>query len=109
MTDDTLAPIPTPDPTKATQRIILEGDVPSPLNPPKGCRFHTRCRYAQPRCSAEEPLLRDAGDGQRVACHFFETIPTAVSIKPVDVAGSKFDIRLAAFEAAKKRAADMAG
>ena len=98
-----LSAIPTPDPTSATQRIILEGDVPSPLNPPKGCRFHTRCRYAQPRCSAEEPLLRDAGAGQRVACHFFETIPAAVSIKPADTSGSKFDIRLAAFEAAKKR------
>ena len=98
-----LSAIPKPDPTSATQRIILEGDVPSPLNPPQGCRFHTRCRYAQARCSAEEPQLRDAGNGQRVACHFFETIPSAAGLIAAPAAGSKFDMRLAAFEAAKKR------
>jgi oligopeptide/dipeptide ABC transporter ATP-binding protein len=50
-----LAAIPKPDPSLHTKRVMLQGDVPSPFNPPTGCRFHTRCPHAQPRCSAEEP------------------------------------------------------
>jgi oligopeptide transport system ATP-binding protein len=65
-------PIPDPEVTRKTERIILEGDVPSPLNPPSGCRFRTRCRYAMDRCSAEEPQLRDTGDGHMVACHLMD-------------------------------------
>ena len=72
-----LAAIPKPDPTLRTKRVMLQGDVPSPFNPPTGCRFHTRCPHAQPRCSAEEPKLREAAPGHRVACHFFETIAGA--------------------------------
>ena len=52
------------------ERIILRGDVPSPLNPPSGCRFHTRCPKMQDRCKSEKPLLRDVGDGRIAACHF---------------------------------------
>ncbi len=52
------------------ERIILRGDVPSPLNPPSGCRFHTRCPKMQDRCRSETPLLRDVGDGRTAACHF---------------------------------------
>ncbi len=97
-----LSAIPRPDPTVQTQRIILPGDVPSPLNPPSGCRFHTRCPHAQPRCKAEEPLLRDAGNGHRVACHFFETVPSSAGIAHVSAGlDGKFAARLAAFEKAK--------
>ena len=65
-------PIPDPEVTRKTERIILEGDVPSPLNPPSGCRFRTRCRYAMDRCSTEEPQLKDTGDGHMVACHLMD-------------------------------------
>jgi len=61
-------PIPDPQTEKSRQRIILEGDVPSPLDPPSGCKFHTRCRYAFARCSAENPKLI-GGAGHDVACH----------------------------------------
>ena len=61
-------PIPDPDITRARQRIVLEGDVPSPLNMPTGCSFRTRCRYATERCAKECPALTDRGDGHFVAC-----------------------------------------
>ena len=68
-----LSAVPVPDPTARRERIRLTGDVPSPLNPPAGCRFHTRCAHARDRCRQEEPLLRPMGtDGQVVACHFAE-------------------------------------
>lgn len=65
-------PIPDPDVMKESERIILEGDVPSPLNPPSGCRFRTRCRYAFDRCASDEPQLRDIGEGHMVACHLMD-------------------------------------
>ena len=64
-----LSAIPVPDPAAVKQRIILQGDVPSPLDPPSGCRFRTRCPWARERCAAEEPPL-EAG----VACHFWREI-----------------------------------
>ncbi len=64
-------PIPDPETARKQQRIILEGDVPSPLNMPSGCAFRTRCRYATERCAQENPPLTDRGDGHHVAC--FET------------------------------------
>ncbi len=96
-----LSAIPRPDPTTHIDRIMLSGDVPSPFNPPSGCRFHTRCQHAVARCKSEEPKLRDAGTGHRVACHLFEDLPKpAIAAEAVRVDG-KFTERLAAFEKAK--------
>ncbi|WP_082054729.1 ABC transporter ATP-binding protein [Anaerocellum danielii] len=69
-----LSAIPIPDPkiSKERTRIILEGDVPSPLNPPTGCRFRTRCKYAFDRCKEEEPTFKDVGSGHYVACHLMD-------------------------------------
>ena len=61
-------PIPDPDVTRARQRILLEGDVPSPLKMPSGCAFRTRCRFATEQCAAECPALTDRGNGHEVAC-----------------------------------------
>jgi peptide/nickel transport system ATP-binding protein/oligopeptide transport system ATP-binding protein len=65
-------PIPDPQKERARKRIILEGDLPSPLNPPPACRFHTRCWKAQQICRDVEPPLEDHGNGHLVACHFAE-------------------------------------
>jgi oligopeptide transport system ATP-binding protein len=62
--------VPVPDPTFAGRAQVLAGDVPSPIMPPFGCRFHPRCRFAQDICSRDEPPLTDIGDGHLVACHF---------------------------------------
>ncbi|MBV9553290.1 MAG: dipeptide ABC transporter ATP-binding protein [Alphaproteobacteria bacterium] len=68
-TEALLSAVPQPDPEAPKKRIILRGDVPSPVNPPPGCRFHTRCPYAFERCSAEEPQLKEIATGHNVACH----------------------------------------
>lgn len=68
-----MSAIPIPDPTIKRQRVILEGSVPSPLNPPSGCRFHTRCPLAFDKCSEEEPPFNDYGNGHFAACWLLET------------------------------------
>ncbi len=67
-----LSAVPVPDPDLAVERIILEGDVPSPLHPPPGCRFHPRCGRCMPRCRQEEPRLREVEAGHHVACHLYD-------------------------------------
>ncbi len=67
-----MSAIPIPNPRIKRERMILQGDVPSPLNPPAGCRFHPRCPFAQPRCSVEEPQLRELKPDHLVSCHFAE-------------------------------------
>ena len=67
-----ISAVPVPDPDRAVgrKRIVLTGDVPSPMNPPQGCRFHPRCRYATDLCRTERPVLRPLADGRQVACHY---------------------------------------
>ena len=97
-----LSAIPKPDPSLRTRRVMLQGELPSPFNPPTGCRFHTRCPHAEARCATEEPKLREAAPGHRVACHFFETLPAPIIVARAGAAKGKFAERLAAFEAAKQ-------
>jgi oligopeptide/dipeptide ABC transporter ATP-binding protein len=66
-----LAAVPSLDPRHKRGEVILEGDVPSPVNPPSGCRFHTRCRYVMPKCKTEEPLFQQLDDGRWTACHLY--------------------------------------
>jgi len=73
-TEALLASIPKPDPRRRHRPLKLPGDVPSPANPPSGCYFHPRCRYAEEICKIERPALRDMGDEHFVACHFADKL-----------------------------------
>ncbi|MCQ4161159.1 dipeptide ABC transporter ATP-binding protein [Roseomonas sp. GC11] len=100
-----LAAIPHPDPARRGRVTPLGGDVPSPMAVPPGCRFHTRCPFAQERCKAEVPALRPVGaEGQQVACHFAEALPDP----GLDYTGGLTEAaakRLALYDAARRRAA----
>ncbi|GAE06186.1 oligopeptide transport ATP-binding protein OppF [Paenibacillus sp. JCM 10914] len=65
-----LSAVPVPDPTLKRDRIVLKGDIPSPANPPSGCKFHTRCPIASDLCKQQVPEYRDAGNNHFVACHY---------------------------------------
>ncbi|WP_019120356.1 ABC transporter ATP-binding protein [Brevibacillus massiliensis] len=65
-----LAAVPVPDPTKRKERIILQGDLPNPANPPAGCHFHTRCPHVQEICRSKPPVLQSHAEGHLVSCHF---------------------------------------
>jgi peptide/nickel transport system ATP-binding protein len=68
-TEALLSAVPVPDPEVVPNRVVLQGDVPSPLTPPNGCHFHTRCRFAEDRCRVEAPILREVAPRQFAACH----------------------------------------
>jgi oligopeptide/dipeptide ABC transporter ATP-binding protein len=73
-TEALMSAVPVPDPNKKRARIIIPGDVPSPINPPTGCHFHPRCRYAKDLCASESPESVDLGDRHFVSCHFAERL-----------------------------------
>ena len=75
-----LSAVPIPNPERAVTEPALGGDVPSPLNPPSGCAFHTRCPHARERCATERPALEATGDGVQVACWFWRDLPPAVGV-----------------------------
>ena len=71
-TEALLSAVPIPNPKAERESIILEGDVPSPINPPSGCRFHTRCPHVEEQCRSQEPLFKEVQQGHSVACHMHE-------------------------------------
>ena len=73
-TEALLSAVPTPDPLASKEKIILAGDVPSPINPPSGCRFHTRCPYVMEQCKHEDPPLKNVASGHQVACHLRDAL-----------------------------------
>lgn len=79
-----LAAVPKPTPEARGRRLGLAGELPSPINPPSGCHFRTRCAHATERCAAEVPILRQLGSGQQAACHNAEIIP-AISSPKIEV------------------------
>ena len=78
-TEALMSAVPVPDPDYKSEQILLEGNVPSPMNPPSGCYFHERCRYAQKICKVESPLYRDLGNEHFVSCHLAEIL----SLQPI--------------------------
>jgi oligopeptide/dipeptide ABC transporter ATP-binding protein len=88
-----LSAIPVPDPSLVKKRIILEGDVPSPYNPPSGCRFRTRCPWARERCAAEEPAL-----AQGVACHFWRELEPFAMASQLTAVNERLSRLQAAFQ-----------
>jgi peptide/nickel transport system ATP-binding protein len=73
-TEALMSAVPQPDPEQKKSRIILEGEVPNPANPPSGCHFHPRCAYRTDKCVQESPALREVGDRHYVACHYAEEL-----------------------------------
>jgi oligopeptide/dipeptide ABC transporter ATP-binding protein len=97
-----LAAVPVPDPARSHQRKLLEGDIASPINPPPGCRFQSRCPYVRDRCRSEEPALAAEGGKHAVACHFWREIAADAGSVPAD---RPTDARLARLQAHFRRRA----
>jgi oligopeptide/dipeptide ABC transporter ATP-binding protein len=77
-----MSAIPIADPQTKRKKIVLEGEMPSPMNPPSGCRFHTRCSFKEKICEKAEPQLIDLGEGHRVACHLYAAEIKRLETKP---------------------------
>ncbi len=97
-----LAAIPRPDPHRETARQIAGGDVPSPMNPPPGCHFHTRCPYATEKCRIDDPVLRTVADGHSAACHYAGELPPMSALDDVHPPTEAARTRLALY--AERRA-----
>jgi len=80
-TEALMSAVPVPDPNYKVEQVLLGGDVPSPFNPPSGCYFHPRCRYAREICSREAPVYSDLGNEHFVACHFADSL----SLRPIRI------------------------
>ncbi|MBM3646563.1 MAG: ABC transporter ATP-binding protein, partial [Alphaproteobacteria bacterium] len=94
-----LAAVPLPDPATARERVLLEGDIPSAINPPAGCRFHTRCGFVHEACRHDEPTLVADGTGHATACPYWPEFPPAAAL--VGAAGPDQDrVRLTRLQAA---------
>ena len=104
-----LAAIPRPDPHRDTARQIPGGDVPSPMNPPPGCHFHTRCPFADERCRVEVPALRVLEGGHQAACHHAEKLPAAPAAEGAAAMSPVAARRLELYAARRGRAAAEAG
>ena len=83
--------MPLPDPTAVRERALLEGDIPSAMNPPPGCRFHTRCRFAKESCRSDEPALTDDGFRPRHGLPVVARVPAAARDPRVGAAKTKTD------------------
>jgi oligopeptide transport system ATP-binding protein len=97
-----LAAVPRPDPARRSARRLLEGDVPSPVDPPSGCRFHTRCPHVQPRCAVDTPPLDGDGAGHATACHFWRQLPAEPGITRAEGGHAALGRRLDLLEAARE-------
>ena len=97
-----LSAIPVPRPQAKRRRILLQGEMPSPLNPPPGCRFHTRCPYAVDRCRVEVPALVPDADGHATACHRTAELPPTVAVPVDDGLSPTLEKLFAAFGGAKE-------
>jgi len=83
-----LSAVPIPDPRRTRRRILLKGDVPSPMNPPSGCRFHPRCPEAMPLCAEDPPLTRAVTADHLVRCHLYRDSPVWTPESPAPLAGA---------------------
>ena len=104
-----LAAIPRPDPHRKGGRQIPGGDVPSPMNPPDGCRFNTRCPFATDICRTQDPPLRDLAQGHMAACHHAETLPAPLEADEVRAASANTVKRMALYAERRNRIAATAG
>jgi oligopeptide transport system ATP-binding protein len=104
-----LAAIPRPDPHRRGGKQIPGGDVPSPMDPPPGCHFHTRCSFATDRCRVEDPALRTVAAGHAAACHYAETLPAAAEADAVQAVSANAALRLGLYAERRARVAATAG